>query len=151
MESNMRPIGQILNQATKPTGLMQQYSEQLPTVPISQDLAGRESLALILGQCFQALNLYGKEPEQIEATIGLHQMVLSSYSIDQIKPAFIRWLETNSTFPAPADIVSLIRRGGKPPLDRVFYVSLSKKPGDQRTSAEWEYIQDYERSQMDGR
>lgn len=134
----------------KPTGSMQPSRGPSQIAPISQDLAGRESLALILGQCFQALNLYGKEPEQIEAAIALHQMVLSDYSIDQIRPAFIRWLATNSTFPAPADIVSLIKRGGKPPLDRAVYVSISRKPGDQRTKADWQYIRDYEEFMIHG-
>ena len=134
----------------KPSDSMQPSSGPSQIAPISQDLAGRESLALILGQCFQALNLYGKEPEQIEAAIALHQMVLSDYSIDQIRPAFVKWLQINNTFPAPADIVSLIRRGGKPPLDRAVYVAISKKPGDQRTSADWEYMRDYEKSMMEG-
>ena len=81
----------------------------------------------------------------------MFQMVLAEYAIDRIKSAFLAHLKKSSNFPAPADIVSLIERGGKPPLDKAVYVSISKKPGDQRTSAEWEYIQDYERSQMDGR
>ena len=78
------------------------------------------------------------------AAIPLFQMVLGDYPIGQIKSAFITWLRTNDTFPAPANIVSLIRRGGKPPLSEAVYVSISRKPADQRTKDDWAYLSDYE-------
>jgi len=135
----------------KPTGSMPSLPRQNATsLPVAQDLDGQNQMAEILTQCFQALNLYGKEPEQLAAAIPLFQMVLSDYSIDQIRAAFIRWLKTNSTFPAPADIANLIERNGKPPLDRAVYVSISKKPGDQRTAKDWQYLRDYEEFMIHG-
>lgn len=84
------------------------------------------------------------------AAIRIFHLVLADYPIEQITMAFGKWLETNSTFPAPADIVSLIRRGGKPPLERSYYISISKKPADQRTKAEWSYMADYEEFLREG-
>ena len=139
----MEQIGKLIN-LQKQTGLTPQSNGQLPTAPISEDSQGRVALALMLQQCFQALNLFGKEPEQIEAAINIHQMVLAPFSIDQIRTAFSKWLETHDTFPAPANIVSLIRRGGRPPLSEAVYVSISKKPADQRTKDDWRYLSDYE-------
>ena len=139
----MEQIGKLIN-LQKQTDLTPQSSERLPTVPISQDSQGRAALAVMLQQCFQALNLYGKEPEQIEAAINIHQMVLAPFPIDQVRAAFGKWLETHDTFPAPSNIVNLIKRGGKPPLSEAVYVSISKKPGDQRTKDDWRYIEDYE-------
>ena len=128
----------------KPTGSTPQLSGPSQIAPISRDGAGQVTLALILKQCFQALNLYGKEPEQMEAAINIHQMVLAEYTIDQIRAAFGKWLETHDTFPAPANIVNLIRRGGKPPFSEAVYVSISKKPADQRGKADWDYMSEYE-------
>ena len=71
-------------------------------------------------------------------------MVLAPFPIDQVRAAFGKWLETHDTFPAPSNIVNLIKRGGKPPLSEAVYVSISKKPGDQRTKDDWRYIEDYE-------
>ena len=139
----MEQIGRLIN-LQRPTGLTPQSNGRLPTVPISQDSQGRTALAVMLQQCFQALNLYGKEPEQIEAAINIHQMVLAPFPIEQIRAAFAKWLETHDTFPAPANIVSLIKRGGKPPLSEAVYISISKKPGDQRTKDDWEYLRNYE-------
>lgn len=146
----MKQIGEILNSQSL-TGSMPQPRGQSQIAPISRDLKGRESLALILHQCFQGLNVFGKTPEEMEAIIGLHQMVLADYGIEQIRPAFVKWLQTSSTFPTPADIVSLIERGGRPPLDRAVYVSISKKPADMRTKADWGYMADYERERIYGR
>ena len=148
----MRRIGEIIINQQKQSGSQQSLTTQSETsLPVSQDLRGQNQMAEILTQCFQALNLYGKEPEQLAAAIPLFQMVLSEYSIDQIRPAFVKWLQTNGAFPAPADIVSLIERGGKPPLDRAVYVAISKKPADVRTKEEWGYLSDYEREQIHGR
>ena len=77
-------------------------------------------------------------------------MVLAQFTMDQVRAAFGKWLETNSTFPAPADIVSLIRRGGKPPLEKSYYIAISKKPADQRTKDEWQYLRDYEEFLREG-
>ena len=135
----------------KPTDLQRSSPTQSGTLtPVSQDSGGQRQMAEILTQCFQALNLYGKEPEQLAAAIPLFQMVLSEYPIGRIRTAFVQWLQTNNTFPAPADIASLIKRNGKPPLDRAVYIGLSKKPADQRTSAEWVYLREYEESQIRG-
>ena len=134
----------------KPTGSMQLSPTPSQTLPICQSGEGQEQLTNMIGQCYQALNMYGKEPEQMAATIRIFHLVLADYPIDRITAAFGKWLETNSTFPAPADIVSLIRRGGKPPLERSYYISISKKPADQRTKAEWGYLRDYEEFLREG-
>ena len=140
----MERIGQIINRQkpTESTQSLQRPSET--STPVSQDLAGQNQMAEILTQCFQALNLYGKEPEQLASAIPLFQMVLGDYPIGRIKAAFVTWLKTNDTFPAPANIVNLIERGGKPPLSEAVYVSISKKPGDQRTKEDWRYLEEYE-------
>ena len=140
----MEQIGKLIN-LQRPTESTQSLTRRSETsLPVSQDLHGQGQMAEILTQCFQALNLYGKEPEQLAAAIPLFQMVLGDYPIGQIKSAFITWLRTNDTFPAPANIVSLIRRGGKPPLSEAVYVSISRKPADQRTKDDWAYLSDYE-------
>lgn len=84
------------------------------------------------------------------AAIRIFHLVLADYPIDAITAAFGKWLETNSTFPAPADIVSLIKRGGKPPLEKSYYIAIREKPADQRTKAEWGYLRDYEEFLREG-
>ena len=148
----MKQIGEIIPLIQpQQTGSLPSLSRPSGTLtPVSQDSDGQHRMAEMLTQCFQALNLFGKQPEQLAAAIPLFQMVLADYPIERIQRAFTGWLQTHSSFPAPADIVSLIERGGKPPLDRAVYVSISRKPGDQRTSADWEYMRDYEKSMMEG-
>lgn len=108
-------------------------------------------LTVMLMQCFQALKLYGKEPEQIEGVIAMFRMVLADYPMDKIRAAFGFYLRHNSEMPAPADIATIIERGGKPPFERAVYVSLSKKHAEERTSAEWDYMRDYERFSISGK
>lgn len=107
---------------------------------------------MMLVQCFQALKLYGKEPEQIEGVIGMFNLVLADYPFSEIERAFRYYLRHNTEMPAPADIAIIIDRGGdKPPFDKSVYVAFSKKHGDQRTPAEWQYMRDYERFISTGR
>lgn len=62
----------------------------------------------MLYQCFQSLRLYGKEPEALEGTVAMFQLVLADYSIDEIRRGFTEYLKRNSDMPAPADIVNII-------------------------------------------
>ena len=98
----------------------------------------------MLFQCFQGLKLYGKEPEALEALVSMFQMVLHDYAMPQIRQAFALHLKRSNEMPTPADIASIIERGGKPPLERAVYVSLSRKAAEQRTSDEWAYMREYE-------
>lgn len=95
-------------------------------------------------QCFQALKLYGREPEQLEAVNGMFQLVLAEYHLSDIRRAFAYYLSVSSEMPTPADICNIIRRGNKPPLERSVYVSISKKPPCERDTYEWSYMREYE-------
>ena len=65
-------------------------------------------MATILYQCFQCLRLYGREPEALESTVAMFQLVLGDYSIDQIRRGFAEYLKRNNEMPTPADIVNII-------------------------------------------
>lgn len=105
---------------------------------------------MILAQCFQSLKMYGREPEQLEATTGIFQMVLADYPIAKIESAFKAYIKRSNEMPAPADIVNLIERGNKPPLDRAVYTSFSKKHPENRTHEEWAYMREYEQFMVRG-
>ena len=98
----------------------------------------------MLFQCFQGLKLYGKEPEALEALVGMFQLVLHDYPMDQIRRAFALHLKRSNEMPAPADIANIIERGGKPPFERAVYVNFSRKPPEDRTPDEWAYMRGYE-------
>lgn len=98
----------------------------------------------MLQQCFQTLRLYGKEPEALESVVAMFRLVLADYPVEKIIAGFGAWLKRSNEMPTPADIASIIDRGGKPPLERVVYVSLSRKAAEQRTSDEWAYMREYE-------
>lgn len=106
----------------------------------------------MLAQSFQALKTYGKEPEQLEAIIPMFNMVLADYPYSAIEQAFSYYLRHNTEFPSPADIAQIIDRGGnKPPFERSVYVAITKKHGEDRSRAEWQYIKDYEQFIVTGR
>ena len=58
--------------------------------------------------CYNTLNLYGKQPEQLESYGRVFQMVLAEYKFSSIKEAFVRYLKNGTTLPTPADIIKLI-------------------------------------------
>lgn len=101
--------------------------------------------------CYDGLKTYGKEPEQLNNLNKLFQLVLADYSIEQIESALRYYMKHNTEMPAPADIATIIERGNKPPFERAVYVSITKKHAEDRTSAEWQYMRDYERFIISGR
>lgn len=62
----------------------------------------------MVSQCFDSLNIYGKEPEQLENTILMFAMALEDQEPDDIKKAFVYWVKNNSQMPTPADILGVI-------------------------------------------
>ena len=99
---------------------------------------------------FEALNLYGKKPESLKAVSKLFQQILGDHCVGDIQKAFDIWMKRESQFPTPADIYGLIERDGKPPLCKAMYVNIGKKDAYHRTSADWEYIKEYESYQRTG-
>jgi hypothetical protein len=136
-------------------------SQQSNSVTLTSDADGRKRLTNLLMQCFDALKLYGKEPEQLGNLNAMFQLVLEDYSIEQITAAFKFYISRNTEIPAPADIVNIIRRGNKPPFDKAMYVQLSQKRErtkftangrsyDCLTVAEGDYMREYEEFQING-
>lgn len=102
-------------------------------------------LAEMLAQCFNGLNVYGKDATQLCDTVKLFQFVLGDFPAADIAPAFKVFLTRNSRMPAPSDIVAILKRGNKPPLDQAVYIALSKRKFESRTADEDAYIAEYEK------
>lgn len=138
-------------------------SASLPStlVTLAQDEKGRQNLTNLILQCFNALKTYGKEPEQLGDLNAMFQMVLEDYSIEQIKGAFKAHISRSQEIPTPSDIVTLIKRGGKPALEKSVYVALVQKRErttkaytygtyDDLTAEESQYVKDYEGEMLNG-
>lgn len=96
------------------------------------------------------MKLYGKEPEQLKNAASLFSMVLADFEIGEITKAFTVHLQRSPEMPTPADICNIIRRGGKPPLDRSVYLYICKKYGGDRSKEEWAYMREYEDDAING-
>lgn len=114
------------------------------SLSLRTDNDGQKALAVMLQQCFQTLRIYGKEPEALESVIAMFRLVLADYPVGAITDAFRIWLKRSNEMPTPADIASIIDRGGKPPFERAVYVAIGKRDAATRTSEEWEYMAEYE-------
>jgi len=65
-------------------------------------------LTRLVTTCYEALNVYGKTPEQLEAIIAIMQMDLEDYTYSVVREAFKIYRKTNSAMPTTADIVKII-------------------------------------------
>ena len=124
--------------------------QEKSSLPMKADPQGKKRIGEAVILFHDALKTYGKQPEQMESVTKLFMFALADYPTQKIIDAMSYYVRNYTDFPAPADIVQIIERGNKPPLDRSVYVSISKKHPDQRTSEEWEYMRDYERFQLEG-
>ena len=101
-------------------------------------------MAELLEQCFHTLELYGKEAEAFPYVILTYERFLGEYPADKIIPAFERYVQTKTRFPAPADIISILEKRVK--RDMGYYKELQqKRRGVGLTPTEWEYLEGYEK------
>lgn len=121
---------------------------EITSLPMRQDPQGKARVGEAVVLFYDALKTYGKQPEQMESVTKLFMFALADYPVQKIIDAMSFYVRHYTDFPAPADIVQIIERGNKPPLDRSVYVNLSKKQPDQRTSEEWAYMREYEAFQL---
>jgi hypothetical protein len=123
-------------------------------MPILHDETGRIELSNMLFQCFDALKVYGKEPEQMKGVNAMFQLALAEYPIGKIREAFAFYLKHNNELPAAGDIAHIIMRGNKPPFERSVYIRLAQKRKDfpeSMTHEEWAYMDEYERFIVTGK
>jgi len=101
----------------------------------------------ILEQCFHTLELYGKEVESFPFVVLTFERFLGNYPADKIIPAFERYVQQKTKFPAPADIISIIE--GRIKRDSAYYRELqAKRRGVGLTKDEFEYLAKYEKQTM---
>jgi hypothetical protein len=124
--------------------------------PASQKLALSESkeskhkLDEMLGACLALQKLYGRDVANAGTIIDLFQRMMANYPADKVIRAFELWMERSQEFPTPADIVSLIKRNGKPPLKESDIIAIRKKEVCDWTRAEGEMVEEWNRQQMEG-
>jgi hypothetical protein len=102
-------------------------------------------MAAMVTTCFEALRVYGKTAEQLESVVGMFALALADYPIEKIRTAFKVYVKRHSDLPAPADIVQIIERDGKPPFERSVYIAIAQRDPERRSSSDWAYMRDYER------
>ncbi|MCI5049986.1 MAG: hypothetical protein MRY32_06605 [Rickettsiales bacterium] len=105
----------------------------------------------MIAVCFDALKTYGKEPEQMGKLTQLFNMVLSDYTLQQVKDAFRYYVKHYDEVPTPANIARIIERGNKPPFSESVYIAITKKHPEERTGEDWTYMRDFEEFIISGR
>lgn len=104
----------------------------------------RKQLGQSVSFLYNTLDHYGKEPEQIEDVVKFWAHKLRDFTWEQVSAALHYYTDHYGNFPTPNKIREIIVRGNKPPFSEAVYVSISKKAAHERSTAEWEYMRDYE-------
>lgn len=114
--------------------------------PISDSLDDKIKLTRLVAACYEALNVYGKSPEQLEASIMLMQMTLGRFDYEKVRDAFSKYLQYGATMPTPADIIKII----EPPVEPrkwcgATFVDIKRRTreGQFITNAENKYCEDF--------
>jgi len=110
----------------------------------------QHQLTELLTQCFDALKVYGKEPEQVVNLIKVFVMVLGDYTFEQVHAAFRTYLKQSNELPAPSDIVKIIEP--PPPVySSAMYVQIKKNLREGNvfvTDEEKAYVRAYEKQEL---
>jgi len=110
-------------------------------------------LTRLVTTCYEALNTYGKTPEQLEAVIAVMQMDLEDYTYSVVRQAFKIYRRTKSAMPTPADIINII----DPPVPKKKFCKVAfldikrqQREGAFVTAAEKQYIADFMDAAVNG-
>lgn len=79
--------------------------------PLTKVLAKKreQAISVNLVHCYEALNTYGQDPENIKSKQIVFGKVLSGYSAEAIDSAFERYFETGKGIPEPSDILKILK------------------------------------------
>lgn len=114
---------------------------------LSENRQAQNKLDSLIAGCFALQRLYGKPPESATSMATITNMfhaMLGKYPAEQVTRAFELWMERGQQFPTPADIISLIKRKGKPPLKESDIIAIRKKDGENRTRDEWDMLAEWD-------
>lgn len=124
-----------------------------PKTLISDSEEDSIKLTRLVTTCYEALNVYGKTPEQLEAIIAIFQMDLEDYEYSVVRQAFKVYRKTNSTMPTPADIIKII----EPPKEKkewckVTFLEIKRKKRENvfTTNEENQYCVDFLKAAVSG-
>lgn len=132
----MPPLGSMEgdgNQITVSQPGVEKVRETLPPSISPKDCenitkATRSEIADMVNICYNALDTYGKTPEQMQSTVKLFCLVLEGQELPKVRSAFREWVTRNSKLPTPADIMNIIdppKQEWKP--DWPMYVAIKRK------------------------
>lgn len=121
----------------------QSTREQKKLSDCPQDQSRLTSLLLI---CFDTLDTFGKEPEQLKNVAEMFRLVLGRFTINQIEAAFKIYIEKNTVMPKPADIVKIIEPPAEPrKWCGATFIDIKRRTRENQfiTNAEKQYCEDF--------
>ena len=92
-------------------------------ITVGSDPKSREDVREFILVCFDALDTYGKTPDQLGNAVKLFILTLADYPVPLVRNAFIRWAQERSKMPSPADIISLIKDDNEQIMKYLKHVS----------------------------
>ncbi len=118
---------------------------------IKNNKNSQKQLMSLLLICFDTLDTFGKEPEQLKNLKEAFQMVLGRFTIEKVKAAFRIYMETQSVMPKPSDIVKII----EPPVEprkwcKITFLEIKRKRRENvfTTNEENQYCEDFVSAQV---
>lgn len=114
---------------------------------LSECEESKDRLDSYLVGCFSVQKMYGRSPENMKEINEVFHSVLKKYPAHKVLKAFEVWIERSQEFPTPADIVNLIKRGGRAPITKEVYIAASKKDPELRDAGDWQILKEYETAQ----
>lgn len=76
--------------------------------PLAGNSQAEGEVSAMVGQCYETLRVYGKEPGQIKTIVRTFLMLLGEYPLLRVRAAFLGWMKTHNEMPTPADIIGII-------------------------------------------
>lgn len=115
----------------------------------SSDEAKKQTIHSIR-QCFALCDTYGKTAKDMDLMIDGFIAMLAEYPADKVIRAFRTHVERSQKLPTLADIIGLIKRNGRPPLNESDVVRVSKIDPEHRTRDQWALLREWDNQQAEG-
>lgn len=118
-------------------------------LPLRENPSKQAEVDNLLQAAAMSQNLYGRDPQSLAASTFVFHQVLGDYPADLVELAIKRWIQREQQYPTPADIDGMIRRNGKPVVERATAAAIYRQPRDTWTAEQESIIGRFEAQQDD--
>jgi hypothetical protein len=134
----------------QPQGTLKPLERANYSVALKDDVEAKAKVIAAIDYCFALCKTYGKTSEDMEKMQKAFVSMLGEYPHEKVIKAFRTHVERSDEIPTLASIINLIKRNGRPPLEKADIIAINKKDAEYRAKEDWADLREWQEQQRRG-